>query len=136
MSDGPAGRQASYSTYRLHFGHFDNFWVKPFYFIMGLMLSLMAVYGMNIWFSKRPHRSWLNHAWQGWVWGIPCALLMSAIFSLLAISPYLIFYLSLILILAFNIQFGEKFDCLKTMRYLLISLMLLLVIMYLAIKLF
>ena len=133
ISDGPKGRQVSYSTYRLHFGHFDNFWVKPFYFLMGLMLSLMAVFGMNIWFTRRSHRSWINHAWQGWVWGIPIALLISAITSLISIDPLSIFYLSLILILMFNILYGERFNCLKTMRYLLISLMPILVILYLGI---
>jgi uncharacterized iron-regulated membrane protein len=135
MSDGPAGRQISYSTYRLHFGHFDNFWIKPFYFLMGLMLSLMAVFGMNIWFARRAHRSWINHAWQGWVWGIPIALMISAITSLVSINPYSIFYLSLILILIFNILCGEKFNCLKGMRYLLISLIPILMIIYVAIKL-
>lgn len=135
MSDGPAGRQISYSTYRLHFGHFDNFWIKPFYFLMGLMLSLMAVFGMNIWFARRDHRSWINHAWQGWVWGIPIALMFSAITSLVSMNPYSIFYLSLILILISNILFGERFNCLKVMRYLLISLIPLLVLMYVGIKL-
>jgi len=135
MSDGPGGRQASYSTYRLHFGHFDSFWVKPFYFLMGLMLSLIAVYGMNIWFNRRSHRSWLNHAWQGWVWGIPTALIISAITSLISVNPYSIFYLSLILILIFNILYGERLNCLKTMRYILISLIPILVIMFIAIKL-
>ncbi len=136
MSDGPAGRQASYSAYRLHFGHFDNFWIKPVYFLMGLLLSLMAVYGMNIWFARRPHRSWLNNAWQGWVWGIPCALLISATFSLFAINPYFMFYFSLILILIFNIVWAEKLNGLKAMRYLLISLIPLLVFMYLLLRLF
>ena len=136
MSDGPAGRQISYSTYRLHFGHFDNFWIKPFYFLMGLMLSLMAVFGMNIWFSRRAHRSWINHAWQGWVWGVPIALMVSAITSLISLNPYNIFYLSLILILIFNILFGERFNCLKAMHALFISLIPILVIMYVAIKLF
>jgi uncharacterized iron-regulated membrane protein len=135
MSDGPAGRQISYSTYRLHFGHFDSFWVKPIYFIMGLMLSLMAVYGMSIWFAKRAHRSWVNHAWQGWVWGIPLALLFSAIMSLFAINPYYSFYISLILLLLFNIRYGEKFNCLRIMRYLLISLIPTLLIAYVGIKL-
>ncbi|MBL4880401.1 MAG: PepSY domain-containing protein [Oleispira sp.] len=135
ISDGPAGRQMSYSTYRLHFGHFDSFWVKPFYFLMGLMLSLMAVFGMNIWFARRDHRSWINHAWQGWVWGVPSALMISAITSLISINPYVVFYLSLALILIFNILYGERFNCLKIMRYLLISLIPILVIMYLGIKL-
>lgn len=135
MSDGPAGRQVSYSTYRLHFGHFDSFWVKPIYFMMGLMLSLMAVYGMNIWFAKRAHRSWVNHAWQGWVWGIPLALLLSAIMSLCAIDPYYSFYLSLISLLLLNIRYGEKLNALKAMRYLLISLIPTLLIMYVGIKL-
>ena len=135
MSDGPAGRQVSYSTYRLHFGHFDSFWVKPIYFMMGLMLSLMAVYGMNIWFAKRAHRSWVNHAWQGWVWGIPLALLLSAIMSLFAINPYYSFYISLILLLVFNIRYGERFNGLRIMRYLLISLIPTLLIAFVGIKL-
>ena len=131
MSDGPAGRQASYSTYRLHFGHFDSFWVKPLYFLMGLMLSLMAVYGMNIWFARRPHRTWLNNAWQGWVWGIPIALVLSAIASLVSLNPFIAFYGSLILLLITNIQYGERFNGLKTMRYLLIvSTVILIVFVY------
>lgn len=126
MSDGPTGRQASYSTYRLHFGHFDSFWVKPLYFIMGLMLSLMAVYGMNIWFARRPHRTWLNNARQGWVWGIPIALVLSAVASLVSLNPFIVFYGSLILILIINVQYGERFNSLKVMRYLLMSLAILL----------
>jgi len=128
MSDGPIGRQASYSTYRLHFGHFDSFWLKPVYFIMGLMLSLMAVYGMNIWFARRSHRSWINNAWQGWVWGIPIALILSAIASLLSLNTFVIFYLSFISLLIINIRYGERFNSLKAMRYLLATLLIALVI--------
>jgi uncharacterized iron-regulated membrane protein len=135
MSDGPLGRQASYSTYRLHFGHFDSFWLKPLYLVMGLMLSLMAVYGMNIWFARRNHRSWLNYAWQGWVWGIPIALLLSAGASLVSLNPFTAFYASLILLLIVNIRYGEKFNSLKAMRYLLISLIPIFVILYVTIKL-
>jgi hypothetical protein len=90
---GPAEKQASYSTYRLHLGHFDSFWIKRFYFLMGLMLSLVTI------------------------------------------NPDVIFYLSLILLLVFNIRYGERFNGLKTMHYLLISLIPTLLVMYVGIKL-
>lgn len=135
MSDGPAGRQISYSTYRLHFGHFDSFLIKVLFFILGLMLSLIAVYGMNIWFAKRTHRSWINHAWQGWVWGIPIALLFSAILSLLMINPYYVFYGTLITLIIINIRYGERFDLQRLMKYSFFSLTPLLAATYVGVKL-
>jgi len=82
LSDGPIGRQVAYSVYRLHFGHFDGVWVKVIYLVLGFALTIIAVSGINIWLVKRKYISWLNFAWDGFVWGLPVAMVFSASASL------------------------------------------------------
>jgi len=96
LSNGPAGRQIAYSTYRLHFGHFDSFWVKVLYIFMGLSLTYVCVTGTNIWLEKRKYISWVNHFWKGWVWGVPLALISSLLLSLVKVDCVISFWSSLI----------------------------------------
>ena len=93
-SDGPAGRQIVFSTYRIHFGHFGGFGVKVLYFILGLAMSVVSVTGFNIWLAKRKRRDFLNTAWAGLVWGTVPALALSAIaLVLLGIPGTLVFWI-------------------------------------------
>lgn len=76
LADGPAGRQIAYSTYRIHFGHFAGLPVKILYGLMGLSLTLVCVFGMNIWFARQGKRGVIAAAWQGWIWGIPIMMIL------------------------------------------------------------
>ena len=78
FSDGAAGKQAVYSIYRLHFGHFGGLPVKVAYGILGLALTVVSVTGINIWLARRRTRDWLNDAWSGCVWGAPAAFGLTA----------------------------------------------------------
>ncbi|MBI1181801.1 MAG: PepSY domain-containing protein [Alphaproteobacteria bacterium] len=78
-SDGPVGRQAVFSVYRLHFGQFGGFAVKLLYGVFGLALTVVAVTGINIWLAKRRARDALDRIWAGLVWGTPAALAVSAV---------------------------------------------------------
>ena len=78
LSDGPAGRQISYSVYRLHFGQFDGLMIKVFYAIFGLAATVLVVTGVNIWLAKRRYQTWLNRYWHASVWGLPLAMTVSA----------------------------------------------------------
>jgi uncharacterized iron-regulated membrane protein len=74
LADGPIGRQAIYSVYRLHFGHFGNLAVKFVYLILGLALTYISVSGINIWLNKRGRIDNINYFWCGFVYGTPLAL--------------------------------------------------------------
>ncbi|MCW8880569.1 MAG: PepSY domain-containing protein, partial [Kangiellaceae bacterium] len=82
LSDGPVGRQVAYSVYRLHFGHFDNGWVKILYAILGLALTVISATGINIWLARRKFESFINHVWSGFIWGTPLSLAMSYIIGI------------------------------------------------------
>ncbi|MBC3766904.1 PepSY-associated TM helix domain-containing protein [Neptunicella marina] len=83
FSDGSAAKQAMFSIYRLHFGHFGHALVQVMYLLLGLGLSVVSVTGINLWLSKRKGRDFINNAWQGIVWGTPLALVISAIGQIL-----------------------------------------------------
>ncbi|MDO3387238.1 PepSY-associated TM helix domain-containing protein [Gilvimarinus sp. SDUM040013] len=82
FSDGDAGRQAIFSVYRIHFGHFGGEWVQWVYALLGLALTVISVSGINIWLSKRKKRDALNNLWTGIVWGTPVGLSASALASI------------------------------------------------------
>jgi uncharacterized iron-regulated membrane protein len=79
FSDGEAGKQAVYSVYRLHFGHFGGLPVKILYGVLGLALTVISVTGVNIWLERRKKRDALNDLWTGFVWGVPAALALTAL---------------------------------------------------------
>lgn len=83
FSDGEAGRQAIFSVYRLHFGHFGNWAVKLAYILLGLALTIISVSGINIWLERRKTRDALNHLWTGMVWGAPAAIALVALLGVL-----------------------------------------------------
>jgi uncharacterized iron-regulated membrane protein len=79
FADGETGRQIVYSLYRLHFGYFGGKLVKIGYLLLGLALSVIAVTGVNVWLSRRKTVDALSDAWPGIVWGLPLAIVISAI---------------------------------------------------------
>ncbi|TGD75713.1 PepSY domain-containing protein [Mangrovimicrobium sediminis] len=102
-SDGEAGRQAVFSSYRLHFGHFGGRPVQFAYLVLGLGLSVVAVTGINIWFARRKSRDALNSLWTGFVWGTPLALAASAVaLVLLAVPAAPVFWLFLVACCSFS----------------------------------
>lgn len=103
LSDGSVGQQVAYSVYRLHFGHFDNGWIKILYGVLGLALTVIAASGINIWLARRKFRSFVNDAWVAIVWGTPLALAASFSLGNAGISYELSFWLLLILTLSTSI---------------------------------
>jgi uncharacterized iron-regulated membrane protein len=96
MASGSIGRQAIYSVYRLHFGHFGNLAVKIVYLILGLALTYISVSGINMWLNKRGRIDNINYLWCGFVYGTPLALsgaLMTTTF--INASPYWSFWIIL-----------------------------------------
>lgn len=95
LADGSLGRQALYSTYRLHFGYYGNIWVRVAYSVMGLGLTVIAASGINIWLARRGGRNWANDAWTATVWGLPLALSCAAIASVLLNLSALMSFISI-----------------------------------------
>ena len=83
FADGPAGKQAVYSIYQLHFGWFAGLWVKVAYALLGLALAVVSATGINIWLARRGTVSALDDAWVGIVWGAPLALAVAAVAQIL-----------------------------------------------------
>ena len=94
LSDGPAGRQVAYSTYRLHFGHFGNFWVKVIYFVMGLALTYVCISGTNLWLAKRKHKDAINGLWFSWLWAVPLALASALLLKIWFENLIAVFWIS------------------------------------------
>jgi len=85
--DGNACKQAIFSVYRLHFGHFGGLLTRLAYVLLGLALTVVSVSGINIWFARRKQRDSLNSLWTGFVWGTPLALITSAVFQVIFHIP-------------------------------------------------
>lgn len=91
-------RQALYSVYRIHFGHFAGFATKLLYVALGLALSVVAATGINIWLEKRKYRDALNTIWPGVVWGTPLALTVASFTQVVfALPSASVFWLGLAL---------------------------------------
>ncbi len=93
LIDGPAGKQAYASLYRLHFGSFGGVWVRIAYTLLGLGLCLICATGMDIWLLKaeqkgRPHPR-LHRLWTGFVWGAPVAMAAAAAVTLVWPTAYI-----------------------------------------------
>lgn len=87
FSDGDIGRQAIYSVYRLHFGHFGGLPVKGLYALLGMALTIIAVSGINIWLARRRQADRLDDLWAGLVWGAPASLALSALSQVVLGGP-------------------------------------------------
>lgn len=108
FSDGEAGKQAVYSVYRLHFGHFGGIAIKLLYAVLGLALTVVSVTGINIWLLRRKRQDWINLAWPGFVWGTPVALAATAITqTLLGLPSTALFWLLLLAAAGYGLRRGD-----------------------------
>ena len=100
--EGELGKQAIYSLYRLHFGDFAGLPMKLVYFVLGMLLTLLATSGINIWLLKQNRtETRLARVWHGIVWGTPIALSVSAILVFtLQYEGVAIFWVPLLLVVA------------------------------------
>ncbi len=97
LSDGSAGRQVAYSSYRLHFGHFGGLMTQVLYFFMGMAMAVITVTGVNMWFSKRKILNHWSVLWSAFVWSTPAATALSAFASMvLSVNATWVFWLSLL----------------------------------------
>lgn len=110
LSDGPAGRQVAYSVYRLHFGSFAGFGVKLLYAVFGLALSIACVSGINLWFAKRPQPRQWHQVWEGLVWGVPAAMLGSALVAMLVAPTFVsvAFWVQVVAICVLAARAGDR----------------------------
>lgn len=101
--DGEVGKQIIYSMYRLHFGDFAGLASKLLYFVLGMMLTVVSVTGINIWLKKRKTSDVINQWWPGFVWGTPVVLCISALFNLfIDVRLDALVWLGLVIILALS----------------------------------
>lgn len=80
---GEWGKQLLWSMYRLHFGDFAGMLSKWLYFILGVMLTVLCVSGMEIWLSKKAHPPLASRLWYSIVWGSVSALAVTAVADML-----------------------------------------------------
>ena len=82
ISDGATGRQAFGSVYKLHFGDYGGLPVELAYIAFGLALCVITSTGTTLWLRKRERKGRdsrrLTACWSVVVWGIPCALVLTA----------------------------------------------------------
>lgn len=115
-TDGPAGQQAIFATYRLHFGQFGGIAVLFLYAALGLALSAVAVSGINVWLNRRKTRDALNNLWAGIVWGAPLAMAVPALGSAASLlTPTALFWLVMVASMALAQRLD---DPARTRRYL------------------
>lgn len=76
---GEWGKQLAWSVYRLHFGDFAGMSSKWLYFVLGIMMTMLCVSGMEIWLSKKGHPVLATRLWYSVVWGSVSALALTAI---------------------------------------------------------
>lgn len=81
LADGPMGRQAIASTYKLHFGNFGGLPVELAYLIFGLALCVIIATGPSLWLLKRRARGLAlprtEASWAVAVWGSPLLLALA-----------------------------------------------------------
>jgi uncharacterized iron-regulated membrane protein len=131
-SDGEVGRQAIFSVYRIHFGHFGGLGVQILYFVLGLALTVVSVTGINVWLARRRGRDRLNDLWSGFVWGTPPALGLTAIAQvLLGIPSTAIFWVSLVASMAWAVRVQDETVSKGRLQTVTAGVLLLLVVGYL-----
>jgi uncharacterized iron-regulated membrane protein len=121
FENGSAGRQVIYSIYRLHFGHFDSYWIKFTYFVLGIGLAIICVSGINIWLNRRGFQTKLNHVWLSFVWGTPISLVISACMAFIGVNQLVLFYWVVLLLI---ISIGILTTSLTRLKKVLLSLLL------------
>lgn len=125
FSDGEPGRQAVFSVFRLHFGHFGPLVVQLFYVFLGIALCVVSVTGVNMWLTKRSGTDYINHLWTGIVWGTPLVIVAAALIDLITgFSSLWIFWGGLAITMFISWRFKDHSRC----KWLLLVLSLLLTI--------
>jgi hypothetical protein len=81
--------------YRLHFGDFAGLASKWFYFILGVMLTMLCVSGMEIWLSKKAHPPLATRLWYSVVWGSVSALALTAVVDMFYAGSLVVIFWSL-----------------------------------------
>jgi len=76
---GAWGKQLLWAVYRLHFGDFAGMTSKVLYFVLGVMLTMLCVSGMEVWLSKKAHPVLATRLWYCTVWGSVSALALTAV---------------------------------------------------------
>ncbi|WP_370979771.1 PepSY-associated TM helix domain-containing protein [Agaribacterium sp. ZY112] len=123
LASGHSGRQFLYSLYRVHFGWFGGWGVRWLYFALGCMLTVISVTGINIWLCKRAKADYLDRTWSAIVWGVPLALVGSAVaFLMFSTALSLAFFSTLLAAIA--IANGVKISLLRLRSYLILVLAL------------
>lgn len=85
--DGEWGKQLFWAMYRLHFGDFAGLTSKWLYFVLGVMLTMLCVSGMEIWLSKKAQPPLASRLWYSMVWGSVSALALTAVADMFFAGP-------------------------------------------------
>lgn len=88
LSDGPPGRQLLYSVYRIHFGQFGPFLIRPLWFLFGCALVLVCISGVNSWMHRVQLAPVLPRLWTAFCWGMPAALIVSSFTPIMAVAVF------------------------------------------------
>ncbi|WP_414827721.1 PepSY-associated TM helix domain-containing protein [Alteromonas sp. H39] len=92
------GKQLVYSMYRLHFGDFAGVPSKLLYFVLGIMLTVLCVSGMEIWLAKKANPPRLTRIWYAMVWGSISSLAITAAVSLVSEESLIAVFWALMLV--------------------------------------
>ena len=96
--EGEWGKQLIWAMYRLHFGDFAGLTSKWFYFVLGVMLTMLCVSGMEIWLSKKAHPPLASRLWYAVVWGSVSALSLTAVADMFFTGSLIVVFWCLMLI--------------------------------------
>ena len=96
--EGEWGKQLIWAMYRLHFGDFAGLTSKWFYFVLGVMLTMLCVSGMEIWLSKKAHPPLASRLWYAVVWGSVSALSLTAVADMFFTGSLILVFWCLMLI--------------------------------------
>ena len=96
--EGEWGKQLIWAMYRLHFGDFAGLTSKWFYSVLGVMLTMLCVSGMEIWLSKKAHPPLASRLWYAVVWGSVSALSLTAVADMFFTGSLIVVFWCLMLI--------------------------------------
>lgn len=107
--DGHWGKQLVYSLYRLHFGDFAGIPSKLLYFILGIMLTVLCISGMEIWLAKKANPPMLTRLWYAMVWGSVSSLAFTASVSMVSeISLIAVFWVLMLFNVVLSVAFRRS----------------------------
>lgn len=107
--DGHWGKQLVYSLYRLHFGDFAGVPSKLLYFVLGIMLTVLCISGMEIWLAKKANPPTLTRLWYAMVLGSVSSLALTATVSLVSeFSLIAVFWALMVLNVVVSVAFKRS----------------------------